>query len=199
MHEPAWVIFPRLRPLPPTCIFGGPQLILYSQQPEQNPGAGMNFPSLFSPVKIGPYRSDHLVMAPLTRMRAEKPSLCAAAAERRILCPARDAGRADHRRSLAGGGAPVSAVPACPASTPSSRLPDGARWSMPFMPGAGIIFLQLWHVGRVSHSSFQPGGALPVAPSAVADLDRVQGDDGRRARSVDYETPRALETSEIPP
>src|SRR5258705_7376030 len=30
----------------------------------------------------------------------------------------------------------------------------------------GVIFLQLWHVGRVSHSSFQPGGALPVAPSA---------------------------------
>src|SRR3954466_15283466 len=30
----------------------------------------------------------------------------------------------------------------------------------------GLIFLQLWHVGRVSHSSFH-GGALPVAPSAV--------------------------------
>ena len=36
----------------------------------------MNFPSLFSPVKIGPYQLQHrLVMAPLTRMRAEKPSL----------------------------------------------------------------------------------------------------------------------------
>src|SRR6478736_139406 len=32
----------------------------------------------------------------------------------------------------------------------------------------GVIFLQLWHVGRVSHSSFQPGGALPVSASAVA-------------------------------
>ncbi len=32
----------------------------------------------------------------------------------------------------------------------------------------GVIFLQLWHVGRVSHSSYQPSGALPVAPSAVA-------------------------------
>src|SRR5260370_17213269 len=31
----------------------------------------------------------------------------------------------------------------------------------------GTIFLQLWHVGRVSHSSFQPGGVLPVAPSAA--------------------------------
>ena len=36
----------------------------------------MNFPSLFSPLQVGPYRLDHrLVMAPLTRMRAEKPSL----------------------------------------------------------------------------------------------------------------------------
>jgi N-ethylmaleimide reductase len=36
----------------------------------------MNFPSLFSPLKIGPYQLNHrLVMAPLTRMRAEKPSL----------------------------------------------------------------------------------------------------------------------------
>src|SRR3546814_12789413 len=31
----------------------------------------------------------------------------------------------------------------------------------------GAIFLQLWHVGRISHSSFQPGGTLPVAPSPV--------------------------------
>ena len=32
----------------------------------------------------------------------------------------------------------------------------------------GVIFVQLWHVGRISHSSMQPGGALPVAPSAIA-------------------------------
>jgi N-ethylmaleimide reductase len=61
----------------------------------------------------------------------------------------------------------------------------------------GVIFLQLWHVGRVSHSSFQPGGVLPVAPSAVpisADLKTGTAD----GKSVPYETPRALETSEIP-
>jgi hypothetical protein len=39
-------------------------------------GAGMNYPSLFSPLQIGPYRLGHrVVMAPLTRMRAEKQSL----------------------------------------------------------------------------------------------------------------------------
>ncbi|MCB4767673.1 alkene reductase [Ancylobacter sp. Lp-2] len=31
----------------------------------------------------------------------------------------------------------------------------------------GHIFMQLWHVGRVSHPSFQPGGGLPVAPTAM--------------------------------
>jgi N-ethylmaleimide reductase len=61
----------------------------------------------------------------------------------------------------------------------------------------GVIFLQLWHVGRVSHSSFQPGGVLPVAPSAVpisADLKTMTAD----GKVVSYETPRALDTSEIP-
>lgn len=60
----------------------------------------------------------------------------------------------------------------------------------------GIIFLQLWHVGRMSHSSFQPGGALPVAPSAVAISENFSAmtADGKQ---VPYETPRALETAEI--
>jgi N-ethylmaleimide reductase len=60
----------------------------------------------------------------------------------------------------------------------------------------GLIFLQLWHVGRVSHSSFQPGGVLPVAPSAVPispDLKTITVD----GKPAAYETPRALEIGEI--
>jgi N-ethylmaleimide reductase len=59
----------------------------------------------------------------------------------------------------------------------------------------GLIFLQLWHVGRVSHSSFQPGGALPVAPSAVP----IPGLTTMTAsgKPEPYETPRALESPEI--
>src|SRR4029079_1857090 len=60
----------------------------------------------------------------------------------------------------------------------------------------GIIFLQLWHVARVSHCSCQSGGMLPVAPSAVPIADLRTGTaDGK---AVPYETPRALDTSEIP-
>ncbi len=57
----------------------------------------------------------------------------------------------------------------------------------------GRIFVQLWHTGRVSHPSFQPQGALPVAPSAIAIAGELMTPVGRRP----YETPRALETDEI--
>ncbi|PZV25573.1 MAG: alkene reductase [Snowella sp.] len=59
----------------------------------------------------------------------------------------------------------------------------------------GHIFLQLWHMGRASHSSFQPNGELPVAPSAIA----IQGDGIHTPiGKMPYEVPRALETDEIP-
>ena len=57
----------------------------------------------------------------------------------------------------------------------------------------GRIFLQLWHVGRISHSSFQAGGSLPVAPSAIAAEGEHFTPEGMQA----FETPRALERSEI--
>ena len=58
----------------------------------------------------------------------------------------------------------------------------------------GRIFLQLWHVGRISHPSLQPGGALPVAPSAIA----AEGEAFTFTGMQKYVAPRALEISEIP-
>src|SRR3546814_15435134 len=56
----------------------------------------------------------------------------------------------------------------------------------------GAIFLQLWHVGRISHSSFQPGGTLPVAPSPVP----AAGNHFTAAwGQVPFEAQRALETA----
>lgn len=57
------------------------------------------------------------------------------------------------------------------------------------------IFLQLWHTGRASHSSFQENNQLPIAPSTI----KIEGaeahtPDGKKP----YETPRALKTEEIP-
>src|SRR5512134_2747750 len=58
----------------------------------------------------------------------------------------------------------------------------------------GRIFLQLWHVGRISHPSLQPDGALPVAPSAI----RPEGNAFTYEGLQPFVTPRALETAEIP-
>jgi len=58
----------------------------------------------------------------------------------------------------------------------------------------GRIFLQLWHMGRASHSSFH-GGKLPVSASAIPITgDGIHTPDGKRG----YETPRALDLGEIP-
>ncbi|GLH80197.1 alkene reductase [Bradyrhizobium sp. SSBR45G] len=58
----------------------------------------------------------------------------------------------------------------------------------------GRIFLQLWHVGRVSHVDLQPGGQPPVAPSAI----RAQTKTFVNNTFVDVSEPRALELGEIP-
>ena len=56
-----------------------------------------------------------------------------------------------------------------------------------------LIFLQLWHVGRVSHPVFQPGGELPVAPSAI----RPGGQVITGTEMADSVTPSALELGEM--
>lgn len=58
----------------------------------------------------------------------------------------------------------------------------------------GLIFLQLWHVGRVSHPLLQPGSQLPVAPSAINPGGELSTPLGKKPT----ETPRALELDEIP-
>ncbi len=57
------------------------------------------------------------------------------------------------------------------------------------------FFLQLWHCGRASHSSFQENGQLPVSASAIKlNAESIHTPIGKQP----YETPRALETNEVP-
>jgi len=154
-------------------------------------------PALFSPLKIGPFELAHrVVMAPLTRMRAEPGTLAPRALNAEYYA----------QRATPGGLliAEASAVqstgfgnPNVPGIYSEAQVAGWKRVTDAVHAKGGIIFLQLWHVGRVSHSSFQPGGALPVAPSAIAiggDLKAMTSD----GKLVSYETPRALETDEIP-
>ncbi|HEU4532680.1 MAG TPA: alkene reductase [Polyangiaceae bacterium] len=57
----------------------------------------------------------------------------------------------------------------------------------------GRIFLQLWHVGRISHVSLQPGRKAPVAPSAIAARGETFTPEGK----LPFSPPRALELGEI--
>jgi N-ethylmaleimide reductase len=58
----------------------------------------------------------------------------------------------------------------------------------------GKIFCQLWHVGRISHPDLQPGGQLPVAPSAIKPAGEAFTLQGPKP----FVTPRALAIDELP-
>ncbi|HLX16999.1 MAG TPA: alkene reductase [Bradyrhizobium sp.] len=157
----------------------------------------MNFPSLFSPLQVGPYRLSHrVVMAPLTRMRAERSSF----APRPL--------NAEYygQRATPGGLIIAEASPVMPTGRGNPGTPGvysdeqvkGWRGVVDAVHAkGGLIFLQIWHVGRVSHSSFQPGGALPVAPSAVPITGNGMLAMTADGKAVPYETPRALLTGEV--
>jgi N-ethylmaleimide reductase len=157
----------------------------------------MNFPHLFSPLKVGPFELKHrLAMAPLTRMRAARPSLAP-----RPLNAEYYAQRATQGGLIIAEASPVTATgfgnPGVPGIYSDEQVRGWREVVDAVHAKGGVIFLQLWHVGRVSHSSFQPGGALPVAPSAVAisgEFKAMTAD----GKVVPYETPRTLETAEIP-
>ena len=156
----------------------------------------MKFPHLFSPLKMGPHQLAHrVVMAPLTRMRAARPSLAP-----RPLNAEYYAQRATEGGLIIAEASPVTATgfgnPGVPGIYTEEQVAGWRRVVDAVHARGGIIFLQLWHVGRVSHSSFQPGGALPVAPSAVAisaEYKTVSTD----GKPTAYETPLALQTGEV--
>ena len=154
----------------------------------------MKFPALFSPLQVGPYRLAHrVVMAPLTRMRADPETFAPRALNAEYY----------GQRATTGGLIIAEASPVVPQGRGNPATPgiysdvQIAGWRKvvdAVHAKGGIIFLQLWHVGRVSHSSFH-GGALPVAPSAIP----IEGMKAATAdfKGAPYETPRALETEEV--
>ena len=156
----------------------------------------MKFPHLFSALKVGPYQLKHrVVLAPLTRMRASRPSLAPRALNAEYYA----------QRATPGGLLIAEASPVMNTAFGSPGVPGiytdaqvaGWREVVDAVHAKGAtIFLQLWHVGRVSHSSFQPGGVLPVAPSAVAISSEFKASTAE-GKGAPYETPRALETSEV--
>ncbi len=147
---------------------------------------------LFQSIQLGDLTlPNRIAMAPLTRNRAMSPD--------RV--PGELAARYYRQRASAGllisEASQISPQGQGYAWTPgiySEAQVEGWRAVTKAMHEAkGRIFVQLWHVGRVSHVSLQPGGAAPVAPSAIAAKTKTFIESGFAPTSE----PRALQTHEI--
>ncbi|WP_425260981.1 alkene reductase [Rubrivivax sp. RP6-9] len=140
-----------------------------------------------------------MVMAPMTRSRASQPGDVPSALN--ACYYAQRAGAA----LIITEGTQISAQGKGYARTPGlhtrEQLEGWAKVTRAVHRRGGRIFAQLWHVGRVSHRLLQPGGRLPVAPSAVAprgvQVFVVDPQDGAQ-RFVPCETPRPLRREEVP-
>src|SRR6202163_1115746 len=132
---------------------------LHSQINSHFSGAEMNFPSLFSPLQVGPYKLSHrVVMAPLTRMRAERPSLAP-----RPLNAEYYIQRATPGGLIIAEDTPVLATghgnPGVPGIYTDAQIKGWRAVVDAVHEEGGLSLLQLWHVAPVSHSACQPGGA----------------------------------------
>ncbi len=147
---------------------------------------------LFTPLQLGPHvLHNRLVMAPLTRNRAGRDGVPTGM-------------MVEYYRQRAGAGLVITEAtciapegvgyPLTPGIWNGAQVGGWAPVTQAVHAAGGRIFCQLWHVGRISHPSLQPGGALPVAPSAV----RPEGEAMTYEGLQPYVTPRALETAELP-
>jgi N-ethylmaleimide reductase len=148
--------------------------------------------SLFTPIKLGAnLLPNRIVMAPLTRSRAGEGNVPQAINVEYYAQRASAGLIITEATQIAPQGQGYIATPGIHSTEQIAgwRLVTDAVHAR-----NGHIFLQLWHVGRISHSSFQPNGELPVAPSAIAPPGNIFTNQGPKP----YETPRALDLTEIP-
>jgi len=150
-------------------------------------------PKLFTPIRIGDIElKNRVVMAPLTRNRASRGT------------DAPNDLNVEYYRQRAGAGLIVTE------GTQVSQQGQGYVWTPGMYSDAqiagwrkitdavhaegGKIIAQLWHVGRVSHVSLQPGHGAPVAPSPLQAKTKTYIESG----FTEVSAPRELALSEIP-
>lgn len=158
----------------------------------------MNHNPFFTPVTLGRHTlKNRIVLPPLTRQRSTQPGNVA------------NALMAEYYQQRAGAGLLITEGTQIEprgqgyAWTPGIHTPEQiAGWrevTEAVHAAGGVIFAQLWHVGRVSHNALQPGGAAPVSASAVA-TDRVSvfiETAPGAGELVSPSAPRALSTLEV--
>jgi N-ethylmaleimide reductase len=157
------------------------------------PHAPRSTTALFERVAVGAFDlANRMVMAPLTRNRAGPG-----------LVPSPFAAEYYAQRASAGlviaEATQISAQAQGYSDTPGCYSDEQVAGWRAVTDGVhaqgGTIFVQLWHTGRVSHTSFQKDGQAPVGPSAIrANTKTFIAGQG----FVDVSMPRALELKEIP-
>jgi N-ethylmaleimide reductase len=147
---------------------------------------------LLTPVQLGDYLlKNRLVMAPLTRMRADaelKPTALNAEYYRQRSSAGLIITEATQISPLGQG------YPSTPGIYSQQQVEAWKKVTDAVHTEGGKIFMQLWHVGRISHSSLHSEAGLPVAPSAVRPAGMTMT---AQWEQVPFEIPRALELNEI--
>ncbi|MGI0484685.1 alkene reductase [Pantanalinema rosaneae CENA516] len=147
---------------------------------------------LLSPVKLGRYElPNRMVMAPLTRNRAGEGYV---PGELNVTYYTQRASAGLIITEASQISPQGMGYPSTPGIYSAEQVAGWQQVTEAVHAQGGRIFLQLWHVGRISHPSLQPDGALPVAPSAIAPAGMASTYTGEQP----FVTPRALETEEIP-
>ena len=148
---------------------------------------------LFDSFKLGPITlANRFVMAPLTRNRADPKTLVPSPLAVEYYAQRASAGLLITEASQ------VSQQGQGYQDTPGiyskEQIAGWKKVTDEVHARGGRIFIQLWHVGRISHTSLQPKGGAPVAPSALhAKTKTFVG-----GAFADVSEPRALELAEIP-
>ncbi|MFJ2490675.1 alkene reductase [Pseudomonas iridis] len=158
----------------------------------------MNNSSFFTPTQLGLHTlKNRIVLPPLTRQRSTQPGNIA------------NELMAEYYQQRAGAGLLVTegtqieprgqGYAWTPGIHTSEQIAGWRKVTDAVHAVDGVIFAQLWHVGRVSHNALQPGGAAPVSASAVA-TDRVSvfiETAPGKGELVPPSAPRALSTDEV--
>ncbi|MBU6468223.1 MAG: alkene reductase [Betaproteobacteria bacterium] len=147
---------------------------------------------LLTPVQLGSLKlSNRVVMAPLTRMRsaagdvpgqlaaeyyAQRASAGLIITEATQICP------------LGKG------YPGTPGIYSEEQIQGWQKVTSAIHSKGGKVVMQLWHVGRISHTSHHPEQGLPIAPSAIAPSGQVFT---AQWGQEPYETPREMTKEDI--
>ena len=158
----------------------------------------MSFSSLFSEVSLGPYKlKNRIVLPPLTRSRSSQPGNIPNELMAEYYSQRTGAG------FMVTEGSQIEPRGQGYAWTPGihskAQVEGWKKVTKAVHDKDGVIFSQLWHVGRVSHNSLQPNQESPVGPSDIkADSVSVFIETGPGEGALaDPSQPRALSTEEV--